>query len=134
MTISNREITQISGRYQIEKILDLHQIDHESRDRGCLCGKWSWHYGTTHSEHVARELLRDRAFVAVPDPQLPTPALIEAAYVLQDDLTKPPDKWVIHYAAETIEAYLLAQVNVRMSEASTFTRRIIENRRRRNGR
>lgn len=44
-----------------------------------------------------------------PDPKQPTPALIEAAYVAQDDLSKPPDQGAIDAAAEVIQAYIDAQ-------------------------
>ncbi|PSR63967.1 MULTISPECIES: hypothetical protein [Nocardia] len=47
--------------------------------------------------------------VTRPDPNNPTPALIEAAYIAQDDLSKPPEQWSIRAAAEVINAYIDAQ-------------------------
>lgn len=44
-----------------------------------------------------------------PNPKNPTPALIEAAYVIQDDLSKPPEQWAIDVAAEAIQIYIDAQ-------------------------
>ncbi|NKY60392.1 hypothetical protein [Nocardia flavorosea] len=44
-----------------------------------------------------------------PDAKNPTPALIEAAYIAQDDLSKPPERWAIEAAAEVIAAYIDAQ-------------------------
>lgn len=44
--------------------------------------------------------------VPAPDANSPTPALIEAAYITQDDLSKPPDRFMLDYTAEIIDAYL----------------------------
>ncbi len=48
-------------------------------------------------------------YVRLPDPENPSPALIEAAYIAQDDLSKPPDQWAIRAAAEVIQSYIDAQ-------------------------
>ncbi|QDF18515.1 hypothetical protein SEA_PUPPER_28 [Gordonia phage Pupper] len=39
----------------------------------------------------------------------PSPALIEAAYIAQDDLSKPPDRLTVEFTAEIINAYLDAR-------------------------
>lgn len=48
------------------------------------------------------------AVVRVPDEKVPSPALIEAAYIAQDDLSTPPT-WAIGAAAEVIQAYIDGQ-------------------------
>ncbi|OOL30179.1 hypothetical protein GQ85_21455 [Rhodococcus rhodochrous] len=51
--------------------------------------------------------------VATPDPKNPSPALIEAAYIAQDDLSTPPT-WAIGAAAEVIQTYIEAQGHTRV--------------------
>lgn len=41
-----------------------------------------------------------------PDANNPSPALIEAAYIAQDDLSTPPSPRMIAITAEIIDAYL----------------------------
>ncbi|QIG58244.1 hypothetical protein SEA_SKOG_92 [Gordonia phage Skog] len=47
--------------------------------------------------------------IVTPDTQKPSPALIEAAYIAQDDLSKPPDRLTVEFTAEIIQAYLDAR-------------------------
>ena len=83
----------------------------------CLCG-WqttrtkigeSWR--PEFDEHQASVItsLPDVALVSRPDPKNPSPALIEAAYIAQDDLSKPPPQWAIRASAEIINEYINAQ-------------------------
>ena len=58
---------------------------------------------------IADAILARWALVAKPDAKSPTPALIEAAYIAQDDLSKPPEPWAIQAAAEVVDAYIDAQ-------------------------
>lgn len=64
-----------------------------------------------HAAHVAAVIAgaADLAVIAKPDAKNPTPALIEAAYIAQDDLSKPPEPWLIESTAEIIDAYIEAQ-------------------------
>ena len=39
----------------------------------------------------------------------PSESVEEAAYIAQDDLSKPPDQWAIRAAAEVIQSYIDAQ-------------------------
>ncbi|MET3959892.1 hypothetical protein ABIE52_006827 [Rhodococcus sp. OAS809] len=57
----------------------------------------------------AEETLMSESTIQHPDPKKPTPALIEAAYVAQDDLSKPPEQCMIDAAAEIIQAYIDGQ-------------------------
>lgn len=57
---------------------------------------------------VVDAILARYAVVEVPDAKNPTPALIEAAYIAQDDLSTPPT-WAIGAAAEVIQAYIDGQ-------------------------
>ncbi|WP_238780361.1 hypothetical protein [Prescottella equi] len=59
--------------------------------------------------HVVAALTNaGKTIVSKPDPKNPTPALIEAAYIAQDDLSTTPT-WAIGAAAEVIDAYIDAQ-------------------------
>ncbi|MGW8936008.1 hypothetical protein [Gordonia terrae] len=55
--------------------------------------------------------IRDSGYtvIALPEAKSPTPALIEAAYIAQDDLSKPPDRWTVEFTAEIIQAYIDGQ-------------------------
>ncbi len=86
-----------------------------------------WDRASAASHHFAlgeylRESVADIAvqleaaglrLVAVPDAKNPTPALIEAAYIAQDDLSTVPT-WAIRAAADVIEAYIDAQNHTRV--------------------
>lgn len=48
-------------------------------------------------------------WVRRPDAANPTPALTEAAYCVQDDLSKPPDRQTVTVAAEIIDSYIDAR-------------------------
>lgn len=61
------------------------------------------------AEADADAILTRWALVSRPDAENPTPALIEAAYIAQDDLSKPPEPWAIRAAAEVIDSYIAAQ-------------------------
>lgn len=52
--------------------------------------------------------------IAKPDATQPSPALIEAAYIAQDDLSKPPSPWLIGATAEIINEYIGAQGHTRV--------------------
>lgn len=80
----------------------------------CACGVAITADGSPaqlHAAHVAAVIASadDLAVIAKPDAKNPTPALIEAAYIAQDDLSKPPEPWLIELTAEIIDAYVDAQ-------------------------
>lgn len=82
-----------------------------SRCAGCA---WTWgpeRVVEAHAAHVAAGIASadDLAVIAKPDAKNPTPALIEAAYIAQDDLSKPPEPWLIEATAEIIDVYIDAQ-------------------------
>lgn len=97
-------------------VLDAHRYKGEfffpSSD-GMKAGIWSQCYCGHRGRHAAHveSMLVEAGVVAVepPDAKAPTPALIEAAYIAQDDLSKPPDQWTITAAAEIIDMYIRAQ-------------------------
>lgn len=52
--------------------------------------------------------------IEAPDEKKPSPALIQAAYIAQDDLSKSPPQWAIRASAEIIDEYIGAQGNTRV--------------------
>lgn len=62
---------------------------------------------------VVDAILTRYAVVELPDAKNPTPALIEAAYIAQDDLSTPPT-WAIGAAAEVIQEYIAGQGHTRV--------------------
>lgn len=54
------------------------------------------------------DLLADAglAFISRPAADTPTPALVQAAYIVQDDLSTPPALWAIAAAADVIGEYI----------------------------
>ncbi|MCZ4557945.1 hypothetical protein O4215_20500 [Rhodococcus maanshanensis] len=60
--------------------------------------------------HQAEAFAADgRVVVLRPDASNPSPALIEAAYIAQDDLSTPPPPWMIRATAEIVDAYIAGQ-------------------------
>lgn len=69
---------------------------------------------TERAERVIAALAKaGYAVVELPDIENPSPALIEAAYVTQDDLSTPPT-WAIGAAAEIIQEYIDRQGQTRV--------------------
>lgn len=60
---------------------------------------------------VERLAAHGHTIVQKPDHTKPSPALIQAAYIAQDDLSKPPPQWAINAAAEIVDEYIRAQGN-----------------------
>lgn len=90
-----------------EQIIAAHQYD----NCYCSCG-WTQPGAVgpeDHAAHVVAALAEaGMKIVSKPDPRNPTSALIEAAYIAQDDLSTTPT-WSIGAAAEVIDAYIAAQ-------------------------
>ncbi|WP_347956129.1 hypothetical protein [Gordonia aichiensis] len=65
-----------------------------------------------HLDHLDDALaIAGLSFISRPAVDAPTPALVQAAYVAQDDLSRPPELWAIAAAAEVIGEYIDAQHN-----------------------
>lgn len=61
--------------------------------------------------------LEARTAVARPDAKNPTRPLIRAAYIAQDDISKPPEPWAIRAAADVVNAYIDITERVAAEEA-----------------
>jgi hypothetical protein len=100
------------------EVLAAHRLDYVGSR--CTCRLWDYQHRAdqstypplefAHAQHVLDVLAAERiATVQRPNPKEPTPALIEAAYVVQDDLSRPPEQWAIDAAAEVVGAYIDGQ-------------------------
>jgi hypothetical protein len=102
------------------QVIANHQFRPDGQRRGTRCTHidcdWFVDADTSfvdmldsYAAHVVAALTNaGKVIVSKPDPKNPTPALIEAAYIAQDDLSTTPT-WAIGAAAEVIDAYIDAQ-------------------------
>lgn len=84
------------AEFEVE-VLDTDACELDALRRGCAV------------HQIEAMLAAGVVVVRKPDPASPTPALIEAAYIAQDDLSTPPEEWAIKAAAEVIGSYIDAR-------------------------